>query len=150
MTVTVGQWLAAHPRRLALLAGEPTPAQAVALMLAEPGRRDVYVVEDGLPVGHIALRRLAGVLLTAYLPRPTRGELLAQADGAQAGAFVEQHFPLAREDEPLEAVIHRLLEADLQEMPVLTASADRLLGGLSLLDVLREQQTLLAAAAAES
>ncbi|HJO35603.1 MAG TPA: hypothetical protein QF361_05210 [Gammaproteobacteria bacterium] len=150
MTATVGQWLAAHPRRLALLTGEPTVAQAMALMLAEPGRRDVYVVADGVPVGHIALRRLASVALASYLPRPTRGELLVQAEAAQAGAFVEQHFPLAREDEPLEVVIHRLLEADVQEMPVLTAAADRLLGGLDLLDVLREQQALMATAAPDS
>jgi H+/Cl- antiporter ClcA len=82
-----------------------------------------------------AERRLIGVCTTAHLR-----ELVAAAQGAEAprlGDRVQAAQALAFPDEPLRPIVYRMAETGLTRLPVVERGSQRLLGLLSLADLLK-------------
>ena len=100
--------------------------------------QDVYVVsDDGMILGHLSHKRLAGLLLVEHRPIHTRRQLMERVVVGVAEEIMSGEFVFARPDEELDDVLHRFVEHDLQDMPVLDTQGF-LVGGINLNTVLRE------------
>ncbi len=133
----VADWLERYPEKGVAVAPDAELDAAARAMLAEPGCRDVYVVDDhGRVVGHVSFRRLAGLLLAEHRPVHTRRQLLERAIPGSVSDFMEKRFVHARPGEFLDEAIHRHMEFRVEDMPVLDAD-HRLLGVVKIAEVLR-------------
>ncbi|MFW6342560.1 MAG: CBS domain-containing protein, partial [Halothiobacillaceae bacterium] len=64
-----GKWLERHPLEPVTVTPGTSLEEAARAMLADPGARDLYVVDaQGHPLGHLGLRQLAGLLLAPERP----------------------------------------------------------------------------------
>lgn len=131
----VEEWLAQHPRLPLTVEPDAEARQVLRCLLADGGRRDIYVVDRGRLVGHIDLRRLAHLLLAESRPEHTRRQLMERVVPATAREMMTSHFARARPHEELDAVLHRQLDHGVEELPVVD-DADRALGVVHLVDIL--------------
>ena len=112
-------WLRDHPRD-PLLVPHDTPTAEAAARLLEDGHRDLFVTDDqGRICGHIGHLRIARLLLAEQRPRLSRRHLLERVAGGTAADVMERHFAHAGPEEALDGVLHRLLDHDQDELPIL-------------------------------
>lgn len=136
----VAEWLEGHPAEAVTVMPEDTLETLLERLLAPSCcLRDLYVLlGDGSLAGHISRKRLAAYLLSEHRPVHTRRQLMDRVAGVGSALdFMDRHFPTAAPDEELEDVLHRQLEHEIEDMPVIDASG-ALLGAVNLTQVLRE------------
>jgi CBS domain-containing protein len=136
----VTDWLRSHPGCSALTVTLGTSLeQALRRMLSQPCARDVYVVTaQGRVVGHLSHRKLAYRLLAEHSPTHTRRQLMERVAGGSAEDLMDQQWVSARPDDELEDVLPRLLEQEIEDIPVVD-DGGILLGAINLSLVLREK-----------
>lgn len=136
----VKEWIETHPDA-ALTVGPDAPADAVLdALLAHPDRHDVYVVDaSGRPLGRLSRRRLLHLAIAEPRPAHTRRQLMEQVAGGAARELSDTHFPTATPDEDLDDVLHRQVEQEVEDLPVLDPDGV-LLGVVNLAAVLREMR----------
>lgn len=133
----VSDWIRLHPQKAVTAPPEWTLGQIVERVLAEPGVRDIYVVgDDGRVLGHISHRRLARLFLAEHRPVHTLRQIFERVAGGVADELMDTHFVSAHPDEELDNILHRQLEHDVEDMPVLDADGV-VLGVVRLREVLR-------------
>lgn len=132
----VSTWLKAHPRALRTVARDAPVEEALARLLEDPSLRDVYVADDdGCLLGHVSEHKIARHLLGHHRPVLTRRQIMQRVAGATAGELMNAHFPIARPDDELDEVLHRQLEHDVEDLPIL--EDDRPIGAVNLRQVLQ-------------
>jgi CBS domain-containing protein len=133
----VREWIAHHPGRLITVDPQSAFESALDLLLETACLRDVYVVDDdGRPLGHLSHARLAHLLLAGERPSHTRRQILERVSPGAVGELMDPHFAFARPDEELDEVLHRQLEARIEDMPVIDGQG-RLVGAVNLSAVLK-------------
>lgn len=132
----VSEWLARHEGAIVTVRWGSSLETVLEHLLAESCLRDVYVVgEDGRLVGHISRKRLAEHVLAEHRPAHTRRQLMERVAGGTASDFMNTSFAFASAKEALDEVLHRQLEQEIEDLPVLDATG-RLLGAVNLTRVL--------------
>ena len=132
----VSEWLASHDSVIVTVHADSPLARVAERLLAETCLRDVYVVdENGRLVGHISHKRLAEYVLAEHRPAHTRRQLMERVAGGAAGDFMNATFASASPDEEIDEVLHRQLEHEIEDMPVIDAKGV-LLGAVNLTAVL--------------
>jgi len=133
----VREWIRHYPGRAVTVPADWMLEQIIDRLVQEAGLRDVYVIAtDGQILGHISHRRLAQLLLAEHRPVHSRRQIMERVAGGTAREFMEPHFVHAHPDEELENVLHRQLERDIEDMPVIDEFGV-LLGAVNLTEVLR-------------
>ena len=133
----VGEWIKERPG-CAVSVGPDCPLpELVDLFLEHPALRDIFVVSgDGSVLGHLSYGRVARRFLIDLHPVHTRRQLMERVTGGTAREIMETHFVHAESDEELEQVVHRQLDGDVEDMPVLDDQG-ALVGAINLRTVLR-------------
>ena len=93
--------------------------EVVERMLEQTGARDVYVVAGRRILGHISHRKIVHLLLAEHRREHTRRQIMEQIAGGAAQDFMDPHFASARPTEELDNVLDRMLEHDVEDLPVL-------------------------------
>lgn len=134
----VSEWIQRFPGHIVTIQPESSLEEAVDQMLSGPGVHDIYVVTgEGFVLGHLSHKRLACLLLAEHRPVHTRRQIMERVVAGSAAKLMEGEYVFARINEEIDGVLHRFIEHDLQDMPVLD---DRgiLAGGINLNTILRE------------
>lgn len=136
----VSEWICRFPGHIVRICPECTLEQAVDQMLSRACVQDIYVISDeDLVLGHLSHRRLVSLLLAEHRPIHSRRQIMERVVVGSADELMESEFVFARPDEDLGDVLHRFVEYDLQDMPVLDEQR-LLIGGINLNTVLREMR----------
>jgi CBS-domain-containing membrane protein len=134
----VSEWLARYDGKAVTVRSGCAIAEVLEWLLAESCRRDLYVVDDDdRLLGHLSHKRLAEHVLAEHRPAHTRRQLMERVSGGTADDLMDGAFARASPDEELEDVLHRQLEHEIEDMPVIDG-AGRLLGAINLTRVLQE------------
>lgn len=134
----VAEWIRQHPGLLRTVAPEVPKEDVATRMLAEPARRDVYVVStDGQVLGHISHKKMAALFLAEHCPVHTRRQIIARVTAVCAEDLMDGCFPSAGLEEELDAVLYRQLEHDVEDLPVLDEEG-LVLGMVNLSAVIKE------------
>lgn len=116
----VADWIREHPHLPVTIPADGKIDLILERMLTKPCQRDLYVQEEnGCLTGHISFWRLAPLLLAEHRPRQSRRQMIEQVAGGTAGEIMCSQFPFAGPEEELDDVIHRQLDSNIEEMPVL-------------------------------
>lgn len=116
----VAEWLKQHPRDLGTVHPDWSAETIIDHMLDIPGLRDLYVVApDGKLIGHITYYKVACILLSEHRPEHTRRELMEHISTGNAGEIMNSHFVTAELEEELEDILHRQLDHNIEDMPVI-------------------------------
>ena len=135
--MTVGEWIAGTPGTVITVAPDACLDEIIDRLLAEPCLRDVHVLsEDGRVIGHLSHRRLVRLALVEHRPGHTRRQLLDRVSCGCARELMDVDFVCAHPNERLDEVLHRQIEQDVEDMPVIDDSG-RLLGAVNITAVLR-------------
>jgi predicted transcriptional regulator len=134
--MTVAQWMTQHPGRAVTVHREASLDEVVERMLEGAGVRDVYVADGRTILGHISQRKIAHLLLAEHRRRHTRRQIMDQIAGGAVQDLMDLHFASARPDEELDNVVDRMLEHDIEDLPVLDAQR-QLVGAIRLTTVLQ-------------
>ena len=119
----VAEWIKQHPRAAATIPPDAPLEAIIDQMLETPGLRDIYVISvEGVLAGHISHRQLTRLLLVEHQPAHTRRELIERVVSGIASEIMERHFTFAKPDEELDDVLHRQLDSNLEDMPVIDPS----------------------------
>ena len=133
----VSEWARQHPRQPATVDPDSTLEQLTASFLSHDALRDIYIVSlQGRIVGHIRHLRLAQILLSEHLPVQSHRQILERIHRGCAGELMETEFVFAHPDEELDNVLHRMLEYETEDIPILD-NAHRIVGNINLTDVLK-------------
>lgn len=136
--MTVGEWIAQHPGLAVTVPDDWSLQQIVNRMLEEPYLRDLYVIsENRRVVGHLSHKKLAELVLAEHRPVHTRRQFMHRVAGGTARELMDAHFVSAHPDEELDNVLHRQLEHDMEDMPVIDDQG-QLVGAVNLRTVLRD------------
>ena len=112
--------------KLAVLPADATAAQLRHTMLREPAERGQHlypVVDDERRVHGVVTRKELAALTEAAAPEASPGDFLRQA-------------VVAHPDEPLRVVVFRMAETGITRMPVVDSESGKLVGMVSLHDLL--------------
>lgn len=135
--MNVAEWIEAHPGSAITVPPDLGLDELLDRLLREPCLRDLYVVDgNGRVLGHISHQRLAHLVLARHRSVHTRRQIMERVAGGSARELMRSDFPSSRPDEELDSVLHRQLEHDVEDMPVL-APDGTLLGAVNLSEVLR-------------
>lgn len=134
--MTIADWMGEHRGTAATVDGASRLAGVVERMLREPGVRDVYVVADDRLIGRISHRRLTHLVLAEHRRGHTRRQLIERVSARSARDIMDPHVVSARLDEELDNVLDRMLEHDIEDLPVLDGDG-RLAGVVNLSAVLQ-------------
>jgi len=119
----VDAWLRRHPGCVARVGKDAPLEEVMDLYLSDERLRAVFVVdEEERPVGWISGNRILSLAMGEYRPRLPPRLLLEHVDPGRAKVLMNQRLATAHCDEELEDVVHRMLEADQEDLPVV---ADR-------------------------
>jgi CBS-domain-containing membrane protein len=133
----VKDWLARHPATILLVPAGNSLVEALDRMLERPEARDAYVIDERKRViGHLGRRRLVHHLFAAQRPVHTRRQLMDRIAAGTAHESMSRHFATARPDEDLDEVFHRMLEHDVEDLPVIDDDG-MLRGAVNLAGLLR-------------
>lgn len=132
------EWIEAHPDLPATVNAGADFETAVERLFAEPGLRDIYVVDERNRVlGHLSHRRIAHLLLVDHRAVHTRRQLMERVGGrGSVDELMENQFPYCRPGEDLDDVLHRQLCNQTEALPVL-GEGNVLLGAVVLTEVMR-------------
>lgn len=109
-------------------------------LLAHPEYHDIYVVDaSGHLLGRLSRRRLVRMAIAEHRPAHTRRQLMEQVAGGAARELSDPHFPTAAPEEDLHDALHRPVEQDVEDLPVMDADGV-LLDVVNLAAVLREMR----------
>lgn len=137
MSMTVLQWLQAHPGHTLVVNEATTLNELLEQINAHAEVQDIYVVDrKERVVGHISKLRIANIVFTRYRRRHNRRQFMEWVSTGCAGELMERDFPTARLNEELDSVIHRMLEHQLQDLAVLDEHGG-LAGTISMTELLR-------------
>ncbi len=137
----VSDWIKQHPTHTVTVYPD-SPADKVAnTFLSHPTTvRDLYVISpEGHILGHIRHSRLVQFLLAEYLPARSSHQIMERICGGSAEELMERDFVFAHPSEELDNVLDRMLEYEVENMPVID-DAHRITGNINLMDVLRAVQ----------
>ncbi len=133
----VSEWIQQHPGRVTTASPDASLEELLDQFLAQPRAAELYVVDDGQRViGHISRRRIAHLILAQHRPVHTRRQIMDRVACGSAREIMRAGFPSARPEEDLDDVLHRQLEHDVADMPVL-AEDGSVLGVVNLSEILR-------------
>jgi CBS domain-containing protein len=135
----VTEWISRHPGLPATVQTGADFEAAAERLLAEPGLRDIYVVDQSNRVlGHLSHRRIAHLLLFEHRSVHTRRQLMEQVGRrGRVDELMESQFPYCRPGEDLDDVLHRQISNQTEALPVLGES-NVLLGAVVLTEVMRQ------------
>lgn len=133
----VSEWTARHRSTVITVPAESSLQELLDRLLREPCLRDLYVVDDANRlIGHVTHTRIAHLILGRHRPVHTRRQLMDQVACGSARELMHTDFPSAHPGEDLDSVLHRQLENDVEDMPVV-ADDGSLVGAVKLAEVLR-------------
>ncbi|MEJ2483618.1 MAG: CBS domain-containing protein [Gammaproteobacteria bacterium] len=133
----ISEWIAQHQDAIVTVPPEASLREVMERLLQENCLRDVYVAgHDGRLLGHISRRRIVVHFLAEHRPAHTRRQLMERVAGGTAADFMNSIIASASPDEELEDVLHRQLEMEIEDMPVIDADG-RALGAVNLTRVLQ-------------
>jgi len=133
----VSDWIRDHPGRVVTVPGDLSLEALLERVLEEPQPHDLYVVDTtGALVGHISRGQVARLVLASHQPVHTRRQIVQRVAPGSARELMHRHFPRARPDEELDSVLHRQLDQDIEDMPVVAEDGTPI-GAVSLAEVLR-------------
>ncbi len=136
----VSDWIQAHPALAATIAQGAALEQAMDRMLDQACVRDLYIVtETGSIAGHLSHKKLAHLLLAEHRPVHTRRQLMERVASETVDELMYTHFVFAHPDEELDNVLHRQLEHEIEDMPVIDDQGT-VLGVINLSTMLREMR----------
>jgi len=134
----IAEWLQRHPAEVVTVSADASLEQVLAVLLSKPGLRDIYVLaDDGQVTGHLSHNKLARLVLAEHRPVHTRRQIIERIACGSAREIMSTHFSTAHPEEELDNVLHRQLEHDVEDMPVID-SEGRLLGTINLTELLHE------------
>jgi CBS domain-containing protein len=133
----VSDWIDSHPALPVTVTPDEPMEQVAATFLSQAGLRDLYIVtpEDRL-LGSIRHIRLAKTLLAEQQPVQTTHQIMERISGGVAKEIMERDIVTARPEEELDNVLYRMLEYEVEDMPVVD-DADKIVGNINLTEVLR-------------
>jgi CBS domain-containing protein len=133
----VSDWIGLHPALPVTIPPDVGMEAVAETFLSHPDLRDMYIVSgDGTVLGFIRHRRLAQILLSEYLPIQSRHQIIERVSGGSARELMEADFVSAHPEEQLDNVLNRMLEYEVEDMPVLD-DRRRIVGNINLTEVLR-------------
>jgi len=134
----IAEWIQRHPAEVMTVSADASREQILAVLLSKPGLRDIYVLaDDGQVIGHLSHKKLARLVLAEHRPVHTRRQIIERIACGSAREIMSTHFATAQPEEELDNVLHRQLEHDVEDMPVID-SEGKLLGVINLTEVLSE------------
>lgn len=132
----IAEWHEQHPRDLSIVFPDWSLETALDHMLTTSGLRDLYVVApDGKLIGHISHQKLACALLSEHRPEHTRRQLMEHISSGNVDEIMNSHFVSATPDEELSDILHRLLDHNIEDMPILD-DAGKPIGAINLTQIL--------------
>jgi len=132
----VSDWIALHPSPPVTVSPETSMHELAKLFLSYPKLRDLYVLSsEGIIMGHVRHRRLAQIMLAEHLPIQNRSQILERISIGPANEIMEGDFVAARMNEELDNILNRMLEYQVEDMPVLNEH-NKFTGSINLTDVL--------------
>jgi CBS domain-containing protein len=138
ITMKVSEWVKLHPNQPVTVPPDSSIEQVTTDFLAHAALRDLYgASSERHIIGHIRHRRLAQLLLTEHLPVQSSRQIMERIFGGSAEELMENDFVTAHPNEELDNVFHRMLEYEVEDMPVVD-SRQRIIGNINLTDILRE------------
>ena len=133
----VSDWLLAHPALPVTVDPDADIGRVAERFLAYPCLRDIYIATtDGRLRGCIRHRRLTRIILAEHLPIQTSHEIMERVSGGAARDLMDRDFVSAHPDEEIDNVLHRMLEYEVEDMPVFD-SEHRIIGNINLTEVMR-------------
>jgi len=136
--MTVAEWIQKYPGLAVTVPPDTPQEELVDQMLAEPALRDIYVAgEDGVVLGHVTHKKLATLFLAEHCPSHTRRQILGRITDWLAEDLMNANFAYARPEDELDEVLYRLVDHELEDLPVIDRQG-RLLGTINLSFVIRE------------
>jgi CBS-domain-containing membrane protein len=136
----VSDWIRQNPGMAVTVSAESTLEQVMDQLLEQPCLRDIYIIsEEGYVIGHLSHKKMTHLYLSEHRPVHTRRQIMERVAHGSARELMESHFAYALPDEELDDVLHRQLDHDVEDMPVLDERGI-LLGVINLTMVLRSLQ----------
>jgi Mg/Co/Ni transporter MgtE len=136
----ISEWLALHPFPPITVKSHSSLNEAVDRLLEEPCFRDIYVIsETGMLLGHLSHRRLIQFFLAEHRQVHTRRQIIERVAVGPAEEFMDHHYVSAHPEEELDNVLHRQLQHDLVDLPIIDEEG-KLVGVLNMNMVLREMR----------
>lgn len=137
----VAEWLEQHPHDLSTIHPDCSAETIIERLLEIPGLRDLYVTApDGRLIGHITYHKIASILLSEHRPEHTRRQLMEHISSGNAGEIMDSHFVTAALEDELEDILHRQLDHNIDDMPVVD-NEGKPVGAINLLQILKYFQT---------
>jgi len=132
----VSDWIVQYPSPPVTVAPKTPMPEIAKRFLSYPKLRDLYVISsEGIILGHVRHRRLAQIMLAEHLPIQNRSQILERISIGPANEIMEGDFVTARLNEELDNVLNRMLEYQVEDMPVLNEE-NKFAGSINLTDVL--------------
>lgn len=136
----VSNWIKARPAQPVTVHPDEPIEKVAAIFLSHPELRDLYVIStEGRILGNLRHRRLAQILLADHLAIQSRHQIMERISGGVVGDFMEKDFVSAHPEEELDNVLNRMLEYEVEDMPILDDDS-RIIGNINLNDVLHAVQ----------
>lgn len=134
----VSDWIKLHPTLPVTVTSDESIEQLAETFLSYPNLRDLYISSPaGRILGFIRHRRLAHMLLAEHLPVQSSHQIMERVLGGVARELMERDFVSAHPGEELDNVLNRMLEYEVEDLPVVDDSLT-IVGNINLTDVLRE------------
>lgn len=133
----VDDWIKKTGYETVVLKLDETVDEAVDKMLDSSGARDLFVVDENEKlVGHISHKRLAHYVLAEHRSEQSRRDILHRVASVHASDLMDSHIVFARMHEELDNVLHRMLDNDIEDLPVIDEDG-KLCGLVNLTAILR-------------
>ncbi|WP_311946093.1 CBS domain-containing protein [Halomonas piscis] len=136
-------WIAAYPVRALTLTGECELQEAARMLLDNPERRDIFVLDaEGRVCGHLGFWHVSSLLLVALRPTHSLRELVERITLGSVAEHMNDRVMCAEADEEINDILYRHdlfqkhIERRVEDIPVVDEQR-RLLGVIRLSDLLR-------------
>ena len=137
--IRIADVLGELPRHPCLILDRDEPLEGLAAQVQErPVLRNIYVVDGkGQLVGHISLGRLIRYLTAIWRRDPVHyHDLLEYVSFSRVSDLMDEDVIYAFEDDMVEPMLHRMVDRDIKEMPVVDRE-QRIVANISILDLWR-------------